>query len=71
MSNKEDYGRSADWLEYKYDNAEDTGEHPGYATGDWCQVVAQRSTRLGYWEWVRAQLDKEEDNYYLPQTKEK
>jgi hypothetical protein len=60
----DDYGLSADHLEDKYDNADDTGEHPTYSTWDWTQVVAQRSTRLGYWAWVKAQLEAEEDRYY-------
>lgn len=38
-------------LDDKY-NPDGDGEHPKYTRWKWVQVVAQRSTLLGYWEWV-------------------
>lgn len=67
----QDYRLRADHLEAKYDNADNTGEHPVYTTWEWTQIVAQRSTRLGYWDWVEAQLETEEfSSYYHQQTQE-
>ena len=35
-------------------------DHPDYPSEDWRYHVANRETRLGYWEWVESQLaDKE------------
>lgn len=36
------------------------GEHPGFPVSDWLYEVANGDTRLGYWEWVKAQLEQEE-----------
>lgn len=36
-------------------------EHPRYSRWDWLQAVAQQATILGYWQWVKAQLEKEGD----------
>jgi len=36
------------------------GEHPKYPAGDWRYEVQNNDTRLGYWAWVVAQMDKRE-----------
>jgi hypothetical protein len=33
------------------------GEHPEYTLADWRQLVAENDTRLGYWEWVLANVE--------------
>ena len=35
------------------------GAHPVYRLYAWQQEVADNTTRLGYWEWVAAQIDPE------------
>ena len=58
----DDYGMTAEQLEAKYDpSGSEDDAHPGYTVWDYVQVVAQRSTRLGYWEWVRSKLEEEQD----------
>jgi len=32
------------------------GEHPKHKVEDWEEEVSEGSTRLGYWEWVVAQI---------------
>jgi len=54
---EEDFQLSVEQLDDKY-NPEGDGEHPVFTRWDWTQVVAQRSTLSGYWEWVVDQLDK-------------
>lgn len=48
---------SAEELEAKYGE----GQHPKHSEWDWCQVVAQRGTRDGYWPWVRQQIDRDHE----------
>jgi hypothetical protein len=56
---------TADELRLKYfdpaDRSGGEGEHPRFSKWDWLQVVAQRSTVLGYWEWVEAQVEQAYD----------
>lgn len=33
-----------------------TAEHPDYPVMDWQSAVAQLDTRLGYWDWVVAEM---------------
>lgn len=54
----EDYVLTAAQLDDKY-NPEGDGEHPVFTRWDWAQVVAQRSTLLGYWDWVEYQIEME------------
>ena len=37
------------------------GEYPKYPVADWKAEVENNDTRLGYWAWVAAQLEFEED----------
>lgn len=54
-------------LQDKYDPDifEDKG-HPVFPWWDWFQIVAQKRTRKGYWEWVHEKLDEAE--YELDRT---
>jgi hypothetical protein len=38
------------------------GEHPGFPVEDWRNDVANGDTRMGYWEWVAAQLEAQEND---------
>jgi hypothetical protein len=44
------------------------GEHPRYPLYQWQIAVRAEATRLGYWSWVRSQIDEEvtEENRHLP-----
>ena len=56
----DDYKLTAEQLAAKYDPDSSGDEaHPGFTVWDWVQVVAQRSTRLGYWAWVHRKLEDE------------
>ena len=55
-----DFGLSADQLEEKYSPDGDS-EHPEITRGDWHQAVTERSTTLGYWDWLSSQLDIAQD----------
>lgn len=33
------------------------GEHPQYPVNKWREAINQDATRLGYWEWVKAEMD--------------
>ncbi len=37
------------------------GEHPDYPVDEWQAEVANDDTRKGYWEWVKAKVEGEED----------
>ena len=52
-----DFRLNAEQLDDKY-NPEGEGEHPVFTRWDWTQIVAQRSTLLGYWQWVEYRLDQ-------------
>lgn len=54
---EEDFRLPAKQLATKY-NPDGLGEHPEFTRWDWVQVVAQRSTLLGYWQWVEYRLDE-------------
>ena len=36
--------------------------HPTHSVTDWQQEVNENNTRRGYWEWVAAQIEEEDDN---------
>lgn len=36
------------------------GKHPTHKIDDWQYLVSNGDTRLGYWEWVQAQIDEYE-----------
>lgn len=38
------------------------GEYPGHEVADWQYEVANGDTRLGYWEWVRHQIEIQESD---------
>lgn len=38
------------------------GEHPIYTEEDWVIEVRDGNTRLGYWDWVQAQIDLREES---------
>lgn len=58
MENPDRY-LTSDQLSEKYNPDLDEGQHPEYTVWDWIQVVAQRSTRMGYWDWVADRIEKE------------
>lgn len=33
------------------------GEHPRYPADRWREAINQNATRLGYWEWVKAEME--------------
>lgn len=33
------------------------GEHPKYPVNKWREAINTDATRLGYWEWVKAEMD--------------
>jgi hypothetical protein len=47
---------TADQLAKKYGGFWE-GEHPKYPCADWKGLVENDETRLGYWEWVEAQIE--------------
>lgn len=61
-----DYSLTAEQLDDKY-NPDGDGRHPIFTNWDWIQVVAQRSTLLGYWDWVAHQVEKEEESLWRTQ----
>ncbi len=36
------------------------GEHPRYTTEYWKSEVAYNLTRMGYWQWVKVNLEQDE-----------
>ena len=34
------------------------GEHPDYPAEDWRHLISSCDSRLGYWDWVRQQLQE-------------
>lgn len=34
------------------------GEHPAYPPSEWVAAVVNDETRLGYWAWVEAEIDR-------------
>lgn len=38
------------------------GEHPDWPAADWAIAAREDETRLGYWDWVEAQIDLTDDN---------
>lgn len=57
---RNDFNLTPAQLAAKYtpaDADERDGEHPVFTQWDWRQKVAQRSTVMGYWEWVEDKLD--------------
>lgn len=62
--NIKDFGLSALQLELKHAPDGDD-EHPGYQMWEWRFDVTRGKTLLGYWAWVKEQIDKEEDELGL------
>jgi hypothetical protein len=60
----EDYDLTAEDLDHKY-NPEGDGGHPHYTRKYWRDVVADRNTLQGYWEWVKYALEVEEDEGHI------
>lgn len=60
-----DHLLTADELRQKYFDPngrwDSEGEHPRFGKWDWYQIVAQRSTLLGYWDWVVAKVEQAYD----------
>lgn len=54
---EEDFSLTQVELDSKY-NEDGDGEHPFFTRWDWIQVVAQRSTYSGYWEWLQYKIDE-------------
>lgn len=48
-------------LREKYDGAQGTnwGQHPDYPMSVWQEEVANKETRVGYWEWVTGRIHAE------------
>lgn len=57
----DDFGLSTQHLAAKYDPDSDGGSHPGYLQWEWRHQVSRQDTLLGYWAWVKHELEKEED----------
>lgn len=38
------------------------GEHPGYPVAEWASEALNNDTRVGYWDWVRLNIEQEEDD---------
>lgn len=57
---------SAEVLQMRDDNM--WGSHEGWPVEDWQREVAEDNTRLGYWEWVEANVDLYGD--YLPEDED-
>jgi hypothetical protein len=55
-----DYGLSALQLELKHAPDGDD-EHPGFTKWEWRHEVSHQNTLIGYWEWVKYQLELEEE----------
>ena len=56
---------TAEELQAKYDALAPNnqwGEHPTCAVSAWQSEVAEYNTRLGYWDWVVAQLEQFEND---------
>ncbi len=63
-----DFGLSDEQLRDRYDpDGDDDKSHPaaGFAWWDWFQAVAQRTTRDGYWVWLRMKLVEAQDDLDL------
>jgi hypothetical protein len=56
----DDYGLTPKQLDDKY-NPDGDGEHSGYPRSGWRFEVREQSTISGYWDWLRHQLQLEED----------
>lgn len=56
-----DHLLSADELREKYSTPNSGGEHPRYLRKHWKADVEIDSTLRGYWDWVQAQLEQEQD----------
>ena len=54
---KDDLYLAAQELDNKY-NPVGYGEHPKFKRSQWRGAVIRNETLLGYWEWVRLQIDK-------------
>ena len=62
MPEKPDKELTATELQEKYDHVSGKwGEHPDYRMEAWGEAAADLSTRLGYWDWVVAQLEQDGD----------
>lgn len=46
------------------------GSHEGWPVEDWQREVAEDNTRLGYWEWVEANVDLYGDYLEEEETEE-
>lgn len=54
----EDAELSAEELDDKY-NQDGEGEHPYFTRKSWRKVVKHQGTSLGYWAWLKNQLEEE------------
>ena len=48
-------------LSDKYDTADGWGQHPEYREQDWMAKILDGNTRRGYWEWVAAQIEEQDE----------
>jgi hypothetical protein len=55
-----DYGLSAMHLQAKHAGEDAEGQHPGFERWEWRYAVSHCQTLVGYWDWVKQQLDLEE-----------
>lgn len=53
----EDFGQNAGWLQAKYGSA----GHPEHTLDGWKFEVEEGSTLRGYWDWVVAQIEVDDD----------
>jgi len=58
---RDDHLLSADELRVKYGTDRDRNQHPRYTVLAWSQDTVEGNTKRGYWDWVAAQLEQEQD----------
>lgn len=63
LENTPDSELNADDLKRKYDAltpGTHWSEHPVFTLIDWSEEAGQLDTQLGYWDWVKAQIEQSE-----------
>jgi hypothetical protein len=58
MHNIKDFGLTTNQLQVRYENR---NAHPDYVRAVWRFEVQQCLTDQGYWDWVRTQLEQEQE----------
>lgn len=62
MGDDPDAGLTAEQLQGKYARLDGSwGEHPRFTRGGWTSEVVNEETQRGYWDWVAAHIEQEND----------